>query len=214
MSCSSATFAISRRIGIVARNHHRLRRVVDNYIDSRGSLDRADVATLAADDTPLHLVVGQRDYRDGALGDELARQPLDRNRDDSLGAAVGLLARLFLDDSDVLGGVGARRADHLVHQRALGFLARQAGDGFELGARLVDMRLQYFFLVGETFLTRAQTLIAPIEIGLAPLECFLALFESLFASFELLFDRGNLAPAIAHLAFGVGLARRPPCPLP
>ena len=108
-------------------------------------------------------------------------------------------------DSNVLGGVGARLPDHLVHQRALGFLARQAGDGLELGARLVDMRLQYFFLVGETFLTRAQTLIAPIEIGFAPLECFLALFESLLACFEFLFDRGNLAPAIAHLAFGVGL---------
>jgi len=29
--------------------------------------------------------------------------------------------------------------------------AREAGDGFELGPSLVDMRLQYFFLVGETF---------------------------------------------------------------
>ncbi len=67
------------------------------------------------------------------------------------------------------------------------------------------MCLQYFFLVGETFLARAQTLIAPIQIGFAPLECFLALFESLLACFELLFDRGNLAPAIAHFSFGVGL---------
>ena len=202
MQCDARDLAANR---VVARDYDRLRRVVDDDIDAGGGLDRADVAAFAADDAALHLVVGQRDYRDGALGDELARQPLDRDRDDAFGAAVGLLARLFLDDSDVLGGVGARLADHLVHQRALGFLARQAGDGFELGARLVDMRLQYFFLVGETFLARAQTLIAPIEIGFAPLECFLALFESLLARFEFLFDRGNLAPAIAHLAFGVGL---------
>jgi hypothetical protein len=47
-------------------------------------------------------------------------------------------------------------------------------------------------------------LIAPVEIGFAPFECFLALFESLLACFELLFDRSYFAPAIAHLALGVG----------
>ena len=202
MQCDARDFAANR---VVARNYDRLRSVVDDDIDAGGGLDRADIASFAADDAALHLVVGQRDYRNRALGDELARQPLDRDRDDSLGAAVSLFARLFLDDSNVLGSVGACRSDHLVHQRALGFLARQAGDGFELGASLVDMCLQYFFFVGETFLARAQTLIAPIEIGFAPLECFLALFESLFACFEFLFDRSNFAPAIAHLAFGVGL---------
>src|SRR3984957_16907445 len=195
-------FAANR---VVARNHDRLRCIVDNDIDAGGCLDRTDVAAFAADDTALHLVVGQRYYRDRALGDELACQPLDRNCDDSLGAAVSLFARFFFDDSNVLGSVGARRSDHLVHQRALGFLAGQAGDSFELGPSLVDMRLQYFFLVGETFLAPAQTLIAPIQIGFTPLECFLALFESLLTCFEFLLDRGNLAPAIAHLAFGFGL---------
>jgi len=67
------------------------------------------------------------------------------------------------------------------------------------------MRLQHFFLVGETFLARADALIAPVEIGLAPLERLLALLERFFAGFELLFDRENFAPAIADLALGVGL---------
>ena len=202
LECDARNLAANR---VMTGNYDRLRSIVDDYIDAGGCLDRADIAAFAANDSALHLVVGEREHRDSTLGDELARQPLDRNRNDPLAAAVSLFARLFLDDSNMLGGVGARLADHLVHQGALGFLARQAGDGFELGPSLVDMCLQHFFLVGETFLTRAQTLIAPVEIGLAPLECFLALFESLFACFEFLFDRGNLAPAIAHLAFGVGL---------
>src|ERR1035437_2898246 len=190
--------------GVVTGNHHGLGSIVEHYIDAGGRLDRPDIASFAADDAALHLVVGESQHRDRALGDELAGQPLDGDCDDSFGAAVGLLARLFLDDSYVLGSVGARLADHLVHQRALGFLASQAGDGFELGARLVDMGLQQFFFIGEGFLARAQTLIAPVEIGFAPFECFLALFESLLACFELLFDRSYFAPAIAHLALGVG----------
>src|SRR5580704_8358602 len=136
----------------MARNYDRLRSVVDDDVDAGGGLDRADIASFAADDAALHLVVGQRDYRNRALGDELARQPLDRYRDNSLCATIGLFARLFLDNSNVLGSVGACRSDHLFHQRALGFLTRQAGDGFELGASLVDMCLQYFFFVGKTFL--------------------------------------------------------------
>src|SRR5207302_1737938 len=54
---------------IVAGDNHRFGSVVDNNIDPGGSLDRADVAALAPDYAPFHLVVGQREHRDGALGD-------------------------------------------------------------------------------------------------------------------------------------------------
>src|SRR5258708_31691843 len=59
-------FAANR---IVARDDDRFGRVVDNDIDAGGGLYRADIAALAADDPSLHLVVGQCEHRDRALGD-------------------------------------------------------------------------------------------------------------------------------------------------
>src|SRR5208282_3448809 len=35
--------------GVVTRNHDRLGSIVDNYVDSGGRLDRADIASFAAD---------------------------------------------------------------------------------------------------------------------------------------------------------------------
>src|SRR5512146_2796309 len=57
---------------VMARDHDRLGGVIDYDIDAGGSLDRADVASFAAYDAALHLVVGQRQHRNSALGDELA----------------------------------------------------------------------------------------------------------------------------------------------
>ena len=119
---------------VVARDDDRFGRVVDDDIDAGGGLDRADVAALAADDAALHLVVGQRDHRDRALGDELAGQPLDRDRDDPLGAPVGLLARLLLDHADMAWRRRVRACPIISSiSGALGLLAGQAGDRFELG---------------------------------------------------------------------------------
>src|SRR5690606_5589239 len=48
-------------------------RVVDDDVDAGGLLDRADVAALAPDDAPLHVVGGDRDSPDRALGGVLRR---------------------------------------------------------------------------------------------------------------------------------------------
>ena len=45
----------------------RLRRVVDDEVDARQVLQRADVAALAADDTALHVVGRELDHRDRRL---------------------------------------------------------------------------------------------------------------------------------------------------
>jgi hypothetical protein len=45
------------------REHDRLRRVVDDDVDARQVLERADVAPLPADDPPLHVV--RRELHDG-----------------------------------------------------------------------------------------------------------------------------------------------------
>src|SRR3989441_8090174 len=114
--------------GVVARYHDDLRRVVDDEVHPGRRLDGPDVSPLAADDAPLHVVAGERDDRDRALGDELPRQALDGDRDDLLGAAIGLLARLPLDLPDVPGRVVARLVEHLLGEGLLGLLARQRSE--------------------------------------------------------------------------------------
>ena len=65
LECDARNLAAHR---IEARQDDSLRRVVDDEVDARQRLERADVAALAADDAALHLVVRQRNDRNGRLG--------------------------------------------------------------------------------------------------------------------------------------------------
>src|SRR5579872_2933258 len=178
---------------VVARDHDRFGRVVDDDIDAGGGLDGADVAPLAANDAALHLVVGQRQHRDRALGDEFAGQPLDCDRDDAFGAPVGLLARLLLDHPDLASGVMARLPGHLFDHLAARLLAGQAGYRFELGPRRFDKFLALGLAVGQALLFRTEVLVAPIKIALAPLERLQALVDTLLARHEFALERGQFA---------------------
>ena len=132
--------ALERALGdlapdrVEARHDHRFRRVVDDEVDAGGRLERADVAPFAADDAALQIVARQMHHRDGALGDELARQAFDGDRDDLLGLAVGLLARLLLDQADALGGLVARLVHHLLDELLARLVAGEAGGLLELVA--------------------------------------------------------------------------------
>ena len=138
ISRSSAMRAISRRIGLWHETITDFGRVVDDQIDAGRRFDGADVAPFAADDPPLHVVARQVHDRHGPLGDELARQTLDGDGDDLLGASIRFGARLFLDHANVLRGVVPGLVDHLLDEAALRFVARQPGDPLELLAGLVD----------------------------------------------------------------------------
>src|SRR5205823_13010431 len=50
------------------REHDRMRRVVDDEVDAGQVLERADVASLAADDAPLHVVGRKLHDGNGRLG--------------------------------------------------------------------------------------------------------------------------------------------------
>jgi hypothetical protein len=86
-----------------ARQDHRLGGVVDDEVDPRGLLEGADVASLAADDSALHLVRREVDHAHGAFDHVLGRDPLDRHGDDAPGLLLGLLGRLVLDPFDHTG---------------------------------------------------------------------------------------------------------------
>ena len=90
---------------IEAGEDDRLGGVVDDQVDPRRHLEGADVAPLAADDPPLHLVVGEHDDRDGGLRDVVGGGALHGHADDPLRLPGGLLARLVLDPLDDVGGL-------------------------------------------------------------------------------------------------------------
>ena len=61
-------------------NDNRLRRIVDDQIDARRDFERADIASFATDDTALHIVVRQRDHRNGRLRHMIGGALLNRQR--------------------------------------------------------------------------------------------------------------------------------------
>ena len=119
-------------VGIEAGQDDRARRVVDDQVDAGGELERADVASLAADDAALQVVARQIDDRDGGLDGVLGGAALDGFGDVLLGAVDGRLARLGVEPLEQVGGVVPRVALDLLEQQLLGFVGRQAGDALEL----------------------------------------------------------------------------------
>ena len=123
---------------IEAREDDRAGRVVDDELDAGGGLERADVAALAADDAPLHVVARQIDDRDGGLDGVLGGAALDGVGDDLLGADGGGLARLGLEPLDEVGGVAARVGFDLLEQQLARLVGGQAGDALQLALPLGD----------------------------------------------------------------------------
>jgi len=140
--------------GIEGGKHHRLGRVVDDEIDARRRLDGPNVAALAADDPPFHLVRREIDDRHGTLGHEIPGIALDGIGDDLLGLLVGDALGLFLGLADEDGrfalGLGLKRLDEL----GLRLFGREAGDPLELLLLVVDNAVEAFvlFVQGVFFL--------------------------------------------------------------
>ena len=95
-------------------------------------LERADVASLAADDAALHLLVRQRDDGDRRLRGVVGGDALHDGGQDPSRAVLALLGRVALDVADAVLRLGLR----LVHDLADQSLARlgraQAGDALQL----------------------------------------------------------------------------------
>ncbi len=105
---------------------HRRRRVVDDEVDPRQRLERADVAALAADDPPLHLVGLELDDRHGGLGRVAAGHALHDRREDAARAAIGVAAGLLLHVADQDGALVPQLVLELLEQDLLR-LARRSG---------------------------------------------------------------------------------------
>src|SRR3989454_4144387 len=93
--------------GIEARHHDGVRGVVDDDVHTGGGFKRADIPTLAPDDSSLHLVGGESDGGHGGLGSGLGREPLDRKGEDVLRLLVLAPPRLLLQVPGEGGGFTA-----------------------------------------------------------------------------------------------------------
>ena len=111
---------------VEARQHDRVRRVVDDEVDAGEVLQRADVAALTADDAALHVVGRQLDDRHRRLRRVAGREALHRDGEDRAHAALGVALGLLLDLAHEARGVVADLVLDLAQQALLG-LRRRSG---------------------------------------------------------------------------------------
>ena len=117
--------------GVVAGKGDGLGGIVDDEIHAGQVLQRADIASFAADDAALHLIVGQRHHRNGDLRHMVAGAALNRGRKDLAGLFVAFLLQLLLKLGDLQRlFVGQLIFQHLQHI-VLGLLLAEAGDLFQ-----------------------------------------------------------------------------------
>ena len=191
--------------GIVAGKGDRLGGIIYDEIHTGQILQRADVASLTADDTALHFIIGQRHHRNGDLCHMVAGAALNGGGKDLAGLFVALLLQLLL----VLGDlqrlfVGQLVLQHLQHVVLRLLLAKarnllqhlklalldlldllQAFIGFRLTAlHGLFLFLQVIDLLIEVFFLLLQAVFLPLHLA-APLLHFTVGFA--FHAIDLVF---------------------------
>ena len=127
------------------REHDRVRRVVDDEVDARQVLERADVAALPADDPALHVVGGELDHGDRRLRRMARGDALERIGDEVARAPLRLGPRLLLEHADAAREVVADELLATLEQvrlRLLRLSRRRARAPLLRGLRLLQLLLE------------------------------------------------------------------------
>ena len=150
-----------------------MRRVVDDEVDARQVLERADVAPFPADDAALHVVGGQLDHADRRLRRVARRDALQRVGDEVARAALRLGPRLLLEHADAARELVADQLLAALEQVRLRLLQGQAGDALELDL-LGDLHLLQLVLeLAEMDLAIGEALVLPGQLDELPLDLLL-----------------------------------------
>src|SRR5439155_12739922 len=168
-----------------------------------GHLERADVASLAADDQALRVVVRQLHRRDEAVHEVRGRQPLDRLGDDAPRPPPRLGQRLVLDAADEAGRLLPRLSLELPDELAVGVARAGAGDPLQTLPPLQDERLRLLLERSGALLALLQRRLALVDLLLFPPQEL-----ELPGHVELLLSQ-TLLGALQLLALLAGLAREP-----
>ena len=149
---------------VEAREDDRGRRLVDDHVDAGELFERPDVASVATDDAPLHLVRGQLDQPRGRIGGVLCRQALHRDGEDVAGAPLGLDLRLLLDLAQAQARLLLRLLLDLGDEHLLRLGRAQTGEALELTALNALRLFQVLGLLDQVALTVLEHLLAALEL--------------------------------------------------
>jgi len=154
--------------------------IVDNEIRAGEGLQRTDVAALAADDTALHLVIGQGNHTDGNLSHMVCGAALDGGGHNLPGALVSLVLGTGLQLLDLHGGLVGDLRLHLLDQVLLGLVGGEAGNALQhLSLAALDELDLILFLEDSVVLLGKSLLLLLNGIGLSIDVLFLLLQTAL-----------------------------------
>ena len=120
---------------------HRLRGIVNNDFHPGKSFQSPNVAPLAADETPFHLIVGQGYHRRGAFRNYVRGQPVNRGRDNLARVFVRPLLILPLQFVIAPGQIVLRILLPALHHRIAGLVHGKPGDALQSLRLLRPLRL-------------------------------------------------------------------------
>ena len=182
---------------VEGREHDRLRRVVDDEVDAGEVLERADVATLAADDPPLHVVGRELDERDRGLGRVRRCDSLQRVGDEVPRAPLRLRPRLLLHLAHVARELVPDEIRGALEQVLLRLDDGHPGDPLEVAELALLRFLQLLVEHLRRLLAVGETLFTTLELGRLARELFLAGLDALVGA-------RDQAAALLHLGLDSG----------
>ena len=184
---------------------HHAGRVVDDHVHAGGLLEGADVPPLAADDPPLHLVVGNVHRAGGGFGGVGGGVALERGQQDLAGLLLADLGQPLLVGEDHRPGLLLELAVEDFQQPPGGLLLAQA-------AQLVQGLPLQVQQLGEFLLAAVGVLDALGQLALGALDHLLLLaehlgllFQGVLALVEQPLAFVQLAAEAAQLLFAFGL---------
>src|SRR5205823_5391177 len=177
---------------VEGREHDRMRGLVDDEVDAGQVLERADVATLAADDPPLHVVGWQLDDGDGRLRGVAGRDALERVGDEVACPPLRLGASLLLEHAHAAGELVARELLAALEQLSPRLLLRHPCDSLELGLLRVLGLLQLLLQPAQVRLAVGEPLVAARELDHLALDLLLLREDTLLDLHHRLAPLGEL----------------------
>jgi hypothetical protein len=174
-----------------------LGRVVDDEVNARQMLERADVPTLAADDATFHVVGRKLDDRHGRLCGVARGHPLEGVGDEVPRPAFCLGARLLLELANAPRQFVPHEILAPLEQRQLRLVDSQARDPLELGELLLAGMLVLLLELFQVGLPVREALLPPNELGQLPVDL-------LFLREDALLDLDDPRPVICDLLVDLG----------
>ena len=171
--------------GVEGRDDDGLRSVVYNNLDTSGSFQGTNVATLTTDDAALHLVVVYMEDTDRILYSRFCGHALDGLDNYLLGLLVGIELGIIHNLVDVAGSIESCLIFQALDEALLSFLSAQAREFLKLLLLLTLHLLQLLLLQGEELLLVLHALVVLLYLLLAAAELFLALVERNLTLLEL-----------------------------